>query len=369
MTQKFRWLAASALLLAFGAGAVRAEEEQEEIAPPAQATAELLPAPHPVGIIAITHAASSCQGCTSCGSCACCSQCRSSTTPADPTQYIVTTKVVNASPDGDCEVITSPRVAVFGEQPANVLVQDVQTSKGQHGGVALMIQVTKQDKQVRLKLGLEESKVYDNAPSGAASRMTMRAETACDVTLGKMKRLVFTKNANGSDAEWVEVMVNEIAPVDDAEDSPLDCLNEAIGDLIDTVADVATSLFGDDEVEPVASPTPAAVAAAPLYLQAPPLYCAVPAGAPLPAVQQCVAVEAVKKSVKHVRIGAMHGTKSVEYSDGDKGWKGTADTITLRDGQLILEGRVHMVSSDGEDELTAEKLSMKATDLEIQIGD
>jgi hypothetical protein len=88
-----------------------------------------------------------------------------------------------------------------------------------------------------------------------------------------------------------------------------------------------------------------------------------------PAVKQCVAVEAVKKPVRHMRIDAAHGSKCVEISDGDKGWKVTADRITLREGRLDLAGHVHAVSSDGSNEITADTLDLRIADLEIQIGD
>ena len=361
MTQKFRWLAAFALLLAFGAGAAARRKSKKKsrrplTPPPSYCRRPILwglsrsrTPPHAVRAALLANLRLLLPVLRR-------------TTPADDTQYVVTTKIVHASPDGDCDEMMSPKITVFCGQTANVLAQDVQSAEGQHDGVGLMIQVTKQDKQVHLNLGVEESSVCYVAPAGQPSRMTMRMQTASNVTLGKMKRLVFTKNSNGSDAEWAEVMVTEIASEDGAEGSPLDCLNDAIGDLIDTVADVATSLFGDDEVEPVASPRPTAVAAAPLYLQAPPLYYAVPAEAPCPAVKQCVAVETVKKTVRHMRIAASHGNKGVEFSvsDDDKGWKGTADRITLRNGNLVLEGHVHMASSDGADEILMRECELES---------
>ncbi len=280
------------------------------------------------------------------------------TTPADETQYVVTTKMVHASPDGDCEETMAPKVTVFAGQTANVSAQDVEAVTGIHGGVGLMIRVMKQDKQVRLNLGVQE---HTSINLGDGSKDAVEeTRTVCNVTLGKTKRLVFTKHDNGSDASWAEVMVTAIPPEADAEDSPLDCLGEVVDALMDAASDVAMSLFGDDnEVKQAEFTTPAAVA---------PLPYPVLIAAPCPTCQQCVAVEAVKKSVKQIRIDASHGRKSFEIRDGDKGWKGTADRITLRDGYLVMEG-VHTVSSDGEDEITAAKLSVKAADLEIQIGD
>jgi hypothetical protein len=355
MTQKSRWLAALALLLAFGVGAVRAEEEQEEVAPPAHTTVGVLPAPYPAPTAAVPHSAPCCQSCPSCASSA---KCCTHETPVDPTQYVVTTKIVTTNAEGDCDEITSPKVTVFEGQGASILVQGIQTPT-ERRDLSLQMLVTKQGKDVRLDLGVQHH-VSINLGNGSDGAWAVTRKV-CNVTLGKMKRLVLEKNADGSDRTWAEATVTAIPPEDDADGSALDCIGEVVDDLIETVADVATSLFGDDsEVEPVATPAPVAVA---------PRAYPVAAMASCPAVKQCVAVEAVKKPVRHMRIAASHGSKCVEISDGDKGWKGTADRITLRDGNLVLEGHVQMASSDGGDEITSEKLSLKVADVEILIGD
>jgi hypothetical protein len=379
MTQKFRWLAAFALLLAFGAGAVRAQEEQEDVSPPARASVELLPAPHAAPTAAAPHCAACRQGCASC---ACSGKgCARETpadatqnvetsiivgnavtpyfgeTPADSTQYVVTTKMVYASPDGDCEEVMSPKVTVFGGQAAHF--QCLQTPGAENGDIAFMIQVTKQDKQVRLDLGVEESKVCYYAPERKPGRMTSRVLTMSNVTLGKMKRIVFTKHANGSDASWAEVTVTALPAEADAEDSPLDCISDAIGDLIDTVADVATSLFGDDAaVEQAEFVTP--VAAAPRAFP-------VAATAPCPAVQQCVAVEAAKKP--SVRIHFDKDKRAcVEMRDGDKCWKASAGQISVVAGDLVLEGDVRCESTGSSPEFRAESIKVPLAGSEIQVG-
>lgn len=359
MTQKFHWLAALALLLAFSAGAVRAEEEQEEVAPPAHTTVGVLPAPYPAPTAAVPQTAPCCQSCPSCaGSAKCCAH----DTLADSTQYVVTTKIVTTNVEGDCDEIMSPKVTVFEGQGASILVQGIQTPT-ERRDLSLQMLVTKQGKAVRLDLGVQHhvSICLGNGSDGAWA-VTRKV---CNVTLGKMKRLVLEKNADGSDRTWAEATVTAIPPEDDADGSALDCIGEVVDDLIETVADVATSLFGDDATsEPVAASE---------YVQMP--VCPAPRAYPVaatalcPAVKQCVSVEAVKKPVRHLHIAASHGSKYVEISDGDKGWKGTADRITLRDGNLVLEGHVHMASSDGVDEITSEKLSLKVADLEILIGD
>ncbi|HBI43756.1 MAG TPA: hypothetical protein DDY78_13025 [Planctomycetales bacterium] len=360
MTQKVRWLAPLALLLAFGAGTVRAEEE-EEVAPTARTSVEVLPSPYPTRMAAVPHTAPCSQTCPPCaGSAKCCAY----EALANAMQYVVWTKIVTTNAEGDCDELMSPKVTVFEGQTASVLVQDVQTPKGEHGGVALVIQVTRPDKHVQLKLGVEQSKVCD-APAGQPNRVTERVDMERCVTLGKMKRLVLKKGEDGSDRAWAEVTVTTIPPEDDAEDSALDCVVEVVEDLIDTVADVATSLFGDDaKSEPIVASEYIQIPVA----SAPPEF-QVPVMASCPAVKQCGAAEAVKKPARRIHIDTMHGRKCVEFSDGDNGWKGTSDRIILREGRLDLEGHVHVMSSDGANEITSEKLSLNAADLEIQIGD
>jgi hypothetical protein len=356
MTQKFRWLTALALLLAFGAGAVRAEEEEEEVPPPAHTSVELLPAPYPAPTAAAPHTAPCCQ---TCPSCARSTQSRGHETPADPMQYVVWTKIVKTNAEGDCDEMMSPKITLLEGQGANILLQGVQTPT-ERRDLSLQMRVTKQGKDVHLALGVEDHMSCGVGAIGQCA-WTEATRKECNVTLGKMKRFVLKKNADGSDRAWAEVTVTEVAPEDDAEGSALDCVGDVVEDLIDTVADVATSLFGDDaEVEPEVIQIP--VASAPREFQ-------VPVTALCPAVKQCVAVEPVKKATRRIYIATAHGRKCVEISDGDKGWKGTADKITLRGGDLVLEGHVHVVTSDGSDEITSEKLSLKAADLEIQIGD
>jgi hypothetical protein len=347
MTQKFHWLAALALLLAFGANAVRAEEEEEEVAPPAQTSVQLLPAPKQAS------AAPCCQNC--CPSCACDGKCCAQAKTVLPAQYVVRAKLVNASADGDCDEVMTPNVTVFAGQTASVGVHDEPTWTERHD-INMQIHVTKPDARLHLDLEVEQAKMCDKAPAGSPKMAITRVATAYDLTPGKMKRLVLEKNADGSDASWVEVTVTEIAPQEEKEDSPLDCIGEVVDDLIDTVADVATSLFGDDEPrEPVQA-----------------VEYRVPVMAPCPSCKKCVAVEAVKTPVKKIRIVMTNGQKCVECSDGDKSWKMTADRITVRDGNLDLEGNLHVVSNDGDGKIVFDKgakVSLKAIDLEIQIGD
>ena len=63
---------------------------------------------------------------------------------------------------------------------------------------------------IGISLGMVDQQEYINPPAGAASMAAAATNTELNVTFGKTKRLVLTKNANGSDASWVEVTVNEI---------------------------------------------------------------------------------------------------------------------------------------------------------------
>jgi hypothetical protein len=364
MTQSFRWLAAFALLVAFGAGAVRAEEEQVEVSPPPHTSVELLPAPHLVGTVVIPHAASCCQGCASC---ACSGKSCTDEMPADAPQYVVTTKIVYANADGDCAEIMSPKVMVLDGQTANVIFVGEQSPKESRSH-SMQVRVASVEKGCRLNLRIEDSLDCHDAKGGEHTQIDS-ARMDCNVTLGKMKRLVLQKDADGSDRAWAEVTVTAIAPEDDAADSPLDCVSDAIGDLIDTVAEVATSLFGDDEVEPVASARPTVVAAAPLYLQAPPLDYGVPAEAPRPAVQQCVAVEAVKKSGVYIRIDDKNKRTTVEMRDGNKCWKASAEQISVVNGELVLEGDVRCESNGDAPVITADSIKVPLAGSEIRVGE
>ena len=203
MTQKFTWFAALALLLAFGVNAVRAEEEQEEIAPPAGTSAEVLAAPTDL------QAAPCCKECGS--SCACCSKCCTKAKKTETTQYTVTLKMVKANSDGDCDVILTPTCHVFEGQAVAILVHGEQTPM-ERRDIGMQIRVTKQDQHVRLDLAVENHIEWSHTTPGEANAMTSACHTACNVMLGKMKRVVLTKNRNGSDADWIEATVTESAP-------------------------------------------------------------------------------------------------------------------------------------------------------------
>jgi hypothetical protein len=346
MTQKVRWLAALALLLAFGAGSVRAEEE-EEVAPPAHKSAELLP----------TAAAPCRQGRPSC---ACSAKCRANEAPADAVQYVVATKIVHANADGDCDETMSPKVTVFEGQTANFAVYGEQTAK-ESRNFSMQIRVASVEKGYRLNLSVEDRLDCHDAKSGEHTETDL-ARTNCNVTLGKMKRLVLKKDADGTDRTWAEVVVTAITPEDDAADSPLDCVGEALGDLIDMVADVATSLFGDDaEVQQAEFTTP--VVAAPRDYP-------VPVTAPCPACRQCVAVEAVKKPGVFIHIDAENNRARLEFRGENKSWKASARQISLVEGNLVLEGDVQCEGNDSSPFCQTDKIKIQLPNgADIKVGD
>jgi hypothetical protein len=359
MTQKYRWLTALALLLAFSAGAIRAEEE-EEVAPPARAAIGILPNPHPTPTAATPHSAPCCQSCPSCaGSVKGCGH----ETSAEPMQYVVWTKIVKTNAEGDCDEMMSPKVTVFEGQAANILMQGIETPS-ECRDLSLQMLVTKQGKDVHLALGVRNQTSFGLGALGQCA-WTEATRKDCNVTLGKMKRLVLKKGADGSDRAWAEVTVTAIAPEDDAADSALDCVGDVVEDLIDAVADVATSLFGDDtKSEPIVASE---------YIQIPvvsaPREFKVPVTAACPAVKQCVAVEAVKKTSVRVRFDAEQSRYNVEIHAGDKCWKACAIHVALSKGSLTLEGDVRCDSGESSPEITADKITLDLGKAEIQIGD
>ena len=180
MTQKYRWMAALALLLAFGAGAVRAEEEDEEVARPHSvveaprlAVAPIAlpspalpllfappcpcpcPMPIPFGMVGVPPAPV-CPPYLSLNGC-CSGQCCGSRPTEIAPQYVVTTKMVKGD-DDDAEVTTCPRVSVFEGQSATIHLQGYQTPQGR-SSLQMLVAVTKQGKGARLALAVTEAEL------------------------------------------------------------------------------------------------------------------------------------------------------------------------------------------------------------------
>lgn len=332
MTQKVRWLAALALLLVFGACAVRAEDEDDEVRPaaPSRPIAELLPAPRPV----LTPPASTvpqrpllfavptpfpcpmpvptgvfglCPDCPACAVCPCPSGmcvCPAGARPSpaeEPSQYVVNMKLVKGADEETAEVTACPRVMVTEGQTATVLLHGVETTTEQ-SSLEMHATVTKNGKGARLEIGLAETGSHDFGESRARSH-TETTEERCNVTFGKPYKMQLKNDAAD---RWLEVTVTEVereermprsacvdrpcaaCPVSQAraeEDAcPMDAVGEIVDCLYDIVSDAATGAFAwalesnDDEEM-----------AAPVYLQQPPQY--VPPSPPLP-VARVVSVEA-----------------------------------------------------------------------------
>ena len=410
MTQKIRWLAALALLLAFGACAVRAEEE-DEVTPPGRPAPELLPPPAPAtcpagggtcvrivqpAVPALTWpiqfgvpaplpcpcpapflpvgfapyaqgygCGSACPcpaGCPDCAYSAC-----AASMPCDPMQYEVALKVCKAAADGGVEILTQPRIRALDMQPATVEIGCVHSDKEQ-SSCQIQLMLTKQGKGALMNVAVTES-----ATAQRESGPHMHSETTeqrCHMAFGAATKLELSCNSDGSPKTWLEATVTPVeheervktasAPeMEDADDSPLSDMAEVVQDLFDMVADTAAELFGAD-----ASPEQATLPAG-LYVPQPPAY--FPADAPVPMARelsscqgsvrscptggcsgctQCVAAEAVHQAAMHVCIDGTGERKCVEMSSGKKHFKATADHLTVHDGCVELEGNVQAESCD-----------------------
>jgi len=429
MTQKYRWLASLALLLAFGAGAVRAEEEEEEVARP-HSVVELpkmavmptampspvfpllfappCPCPCPMPIPTGMYGLPSAPVCLPypCPTGACSAQCRGSLQTEDAARFVVTAKMVKGD-DEDAEVTMCPRVSVFEGEPATIHLQGYQTPQGQ-ASLQMLMSVTKQGKGARLALAVTEASADDGDESHLRSH-TETTQVQCNVPFGKPYKMELKKDPDGSVGAWMEVTVTEVEreervhqaacggdsggacpasmarAAEDTDATPLDTVGEVVDCLYDILSDTATSAFGwaigadeDEEEAPQA------------YLQAPPQYappspaglresinqetrpCSV-CGSACPKAEygcvQCAAVAAAKKPTLHIRIDAKHSRTCVEVNRGGKCWKASADQVTVSNGHLILEGDVHGESDDGSTQFTADKIVRDLDGLEIQIGD
>ena len=112
---------------------------------------------------------------------------------------------------------------------------------------------------------------------------------------------------------------------------------------MDTVSDVATTLFGDDDatVEQAAFPTPTPMVAAPLAFPVQ-TVCAVSE------CQQCVRSKQSRSRLS-VFIDTANGHCCMESGDGDESMKGTADRIICTTAASNWRATyVSRVSSDSE---------------------
>jgi hypothetical protein len=419
MTQKVRWLAALALLLAFGARAARAEEEEDQAPPPKPTVVELLPAPHvvpvdmpfgpvtsPTGWLFLFPSANPCPapslpaafgGCgQSCPACPACS-CRQ-VTPEDAPQYVVAMKMVKAaaSADGEEEVVACPRLTVCEGQKATVQLHGVETAK-ERSSLQVELTVTKQGEAASMDLA-----VTDSGAVQAHDIVRIHTETTDEkfhVVLGESKKMELHHDKDGTPVTWVEVTVTEVereeviqktasvqgypdakmADRDDACDFR-DCIVDVVEDVLDTIADAASGLFAT-ETSDEATTLPVDP-----NLEHPVQYLESPTPLPLPrelaareatcpnsksTCVQCTSLEMVKKPTMHIRIEAQNGRQCVEVTDGGKCWKATAERLMVNDGRILLEGDVHAESCGDSLTIHAEKvlLEHKEDGLKIHVGD
>lgn len=432
MTQKYRWLAALALLLAFGACTVRAEEEEEEVAPRPHLVVELpkmavmptampspafpmlfappCPCPCPMPIPAGMYGLPPGPICLPypCPPGTCSAQCCGARQTEDAPQYVVTTKMVKGD-DDDAEVTMCPRVSVFEGQQAILHFPGYQTPQGR-SSLEMGVWVTREGKGARLALRVTEAGADDSDESHPRSH-TETTQAQCSVPFGKPYKMDLKTDDDGNAVSWMEVTVTEVEretrlnqtacgggacpasmtrAAEDTDATPLDTVGEVVDCLYDILSDTATSAFGwalgeDDDAEEAPQ----------AYLQTPPQYvplpppaqicmpasrvtvqpCSVCGSASCPKGEcgcciQCAAAEAAKKQTLHIRIDAIHGRKSFEMVDSDNNhWKGSADRLTMQDGYMVLEGDGRLETCDGSKKVTGDKIHLKVENMEIQIGD
>ena len=277
MTQKYRWLAALALLLAFGACTVRAEEEEEEAAPRPHLVVELpkmavMPTAMPSPVFPLLFAPPCPCPCPMpiptgmyglppgpiclpypCPTGACSAQCCGGRQMEDAPQYVVAAKMVKAAGD-DFDVTVCPRVSVLEGQSATIHLQGYQTPQGQ-SSLQMLVSVTKQGKGARLALAVTEASADDSDESHPRSH-TETTQAQCSVPFGKPYRMRLKENA------YLEVTVTEVEreervhqaacaggtcpasmtrAAEDADATPLDTVGEVVDCLYDILSDTATT--------------------------------------------------------------------------------------------------------------------------------
>jgi len=316
----------------------------------------------------------------------------------EPAQYVVTMKMVHPGEDGDKEVVSCPRLRVAGGQPATVKLLHAVTPE-QESGIEFNVAVRKEGAGVALDVMAEDSCIIKGQDSGShAQRETARLET--NVPLGQACKLELKHDADGTLRSWVEVTVTEgereartagacpASQACDDEDSPIISLVQCINDIMCSVADTASDLFGTDTwSDSVATPAE--------YLQQPPQYYPAAPACPMArevagqqascpttcasctactrradgACTQCSATEEAKPASVHIGIDTLHHRMVVEMCDGKKRFTVSADRITVHDGSLQLEGNIRGESPDGSAAFTADKMTLKIEGVDIHIGE
>ncbi len=428
MTLKIRWLSALVLLLAVGAVAVRAEEEE---APPGRDyKIELLPAPLPVpvdrpcvrimapaalpaGMWSFMGAAqpplpcpvpfmpagfAPCgDGCGACTVCPCpnCPLCSASQAPQGG-EYVVEMKMMEAG-DDEPEVISLPRMCVMEGQTGTV--QTGADGSREQSSLQMHATVTKLDKGVLLDLCVVKAGSHTPG-NNVLHTHTETAETRLPVALGKTTKLEVSHDSDGDCTSWVEVTVTKAETEarmpktsagacpkamvaeeeEDVESLGLSDFVEFLEDCFDAAAETASSVTGASSGD-----EPTVVSGE--YLQQPPLYsptasatavgtcpsCPSHSCGTASTCTQCAATEEAKQQVVHIGFDTLHRRVVMEWNDGKKHFTSSADRLTVHDGCFVLEGHVHM-EEPGVDgsvvEVTGEEISWKLPKgVDYHIGD
>jgi hypothetical protein len=239
------------------------------------------------------------------------------------------------------------------------------------------VRVSKRGDGAVLELGVEDMHVCQSGEDNVRMH-TEAMETRCPVALGAATKVLLTENADGSPRTWVEVTVKEAKyethsaatcpagkSCDDGGDSPAAGFAQCVNDIMCSVADMASDLFGAETwSEPAELPPPQYVQHPPQYNAPDPVYplvrelaaqeagtcpaagCSQPASAPCSNVcTQCAATAPAQPAMR-VCIDASKERKCVEMTLGKKRFKATADHVTMHDDCITLEGDVRAESCD-----------------------
>jgi hypothetical protein len=291
MTQEYRWLAAFALLLAFSACTVRAEEEEE--APPPHRIVELLPPPHEAPmdlpyvpatplVPALTWPLQFAARCPCPCPCPCpmpaapvaafvpygqpCPVCPAGAYACpkctDPPEYMVSLRLCKAGCDGGQDVLTQPTMVVADGQTGTMELNGCATPREQ-SSVRMQVTVTKHGDDAFLALAVQDVHFINGRDSDARAH-TEATETHCKVALGASTKMVLNENADGSPRTWVELKVTEHGQngvkaacagacstterleEEDADDSIAGSFSDVVQNVFEFVADTAADLFGAD---------------------------------------------------------------------------------------------------------------------------
>ena len=140
-----------------------------------------------------------------------------------------------------------------------------------------------------LSLTVTDVQVLVDAEAGPRTH-TETTESQCAIQFGKPHKVALKHDADGTETTWMEVTVREIeheeriqktssiqlvpaatpADMNDSDISAIDCIAEAVENVMDLIADTASELFGPESPEETHDLRSAE------YLEHPPQYIAQP---------------------------------------------------------------------------------------------